>query len=148
MCPRILTTELVFAVTSHGTWRPYSNVFNVCDELGIKPFTDWTRSDSFSPLGKETSAPIFADLVGVQGFSSYGCQDPAYETHCVFSLPKSCRTNVFVFDLILYLYCPCPRIYSEPAETPVASRNPGLYTVSPRWSPRSSFRPPSAADAC
>jgi len=46
----------------HGYWRPYNNLFRLCDDLGLKPFTDWTRSDSFSPLGKETSAPIFGDL--------------------------------------------------------------------------------------
>lgn len=46
----------------HGWWRVYNNLFRLCDELGIKPFTTWTRSDSFSPFGKETSAPIFGDL--------------------------------------------------------------------------------------
>lgn len=46
----------------HGAWRPYRNLFRVCDELGVRPFTGWTRSDSFSPRGRETSAPVFGDL--------------------------------------------------------------------------------------
>lgn len=47
----------------HGAWRPYRNLFHFVEtELGLKDvFTDWTESDSFSPRGKETSAPIFAD---------------------------------------------------------------------------------------
>eukprot|EP00172_Hildenbrandia_rubra_P000287 Plantae.Rhodophyta-Hildenbrandia_rubra.ctg11277.p1 GENE.Plantae.Rhodophyta-Hildenbrandia_rubra.ctg11277~~Plantae.Rhodophyta-Hildenbrandia_rubra.ctg11277.p1 ORF type:complete len:560 (-),score=75.50 Plantae.Rhodophyta-Hildenbrandia_rubra.ctg11277:1702-3321(-) len=47
----------------HGSWRPYKNIFHLVeDELGLRPFTTWTKSDSFSPRGKETSAPIFGEL--------------------------------------------------------------------------------------
>ncbi|AFY71835.1 amine oxidase [Thalassoporum mexicanum PCC 7367] len=46
----------------HGFWYPYANIFNLVDELGIKPFTDWTRSGQYSPAGLEVEAPIFQDL--------------------------------------------------------------------------------------
>ena len=35
----------------HGFWRPYLNIFALCDELGLRPFTDWTTSANYSPLG-------------------------------------------------------------------------------------------------
>ncbi len=46
----------------HGFWYPYRNIFSLVDELGINPFTDWTRSSQYSPLGLEVESPIFQDL--------------------------------------------------------------------------------------
>lgn len=47
----------------HGMWRPYFNLFKlVKDELGLDPFTDWTRSSQRSPKGKVVESPIFNDL--------------------------------------------------------------------------------------
>eukprot|EP00898_Chlorokybus_atmophyticus_P005622 jgi/Chlat1/6060/Chrsp4S06343 len=33
----------------HGFWYPYKNIFDLTDELGIQPFTDWTKSSQYSP---------------------------------------------------------------------------------------------------
>ncbi|MBE9011466.1 FAD-dependent oxidoreductase [Pseudanabaenaceae cyanobacterium LEGE 13415] len=43
----------------HGFWYPYRNIFGLIDRLGIKPFTDWTRSSQYSPAGLEVESPIF-----------------------------------------------------------------------------------------
>lgn len=47
----------------HGMWRPYFNLFHLVNrELGLNPFTDWTRSSQRSPKGKVVESPIFNDL--------------------------------------------------------------------------------------
>ncbi|ERT06036.1 pyridine nucleotide-disulfide oxidoreductase family protein [Lyngbya aestuarii BL J] len=46
----------------HGFWYPYKNIFSLVDELGLKPFTPWTRSAQYSPAGLEVESPIFQDL--------------------------------------------------------------------------------------
>lgn len=43
----------------HGFWYPYRNIFALMDQLGLKPFTDWTRSSQYSPAGLEVESPIF-----------------------------------------------------------------------------------------
>lgn len=43
----------------HGFWYPYRNIFGLIDRLGLKPFTDWTRSSQYSPAGLEVESPIF-----------------------------------------------------------------------------------------
>ena len=43
----------------HGFWYPYRNIFALMNELGLKPFTDWTRSSQYSPAGLEVESPIF-----------------------------------------------------------------------------------------
>lgn len=43
----------------HGFWYPYRNIFSLVDELGLSPFTDWTRSAQYSPAGLEVESPIF-----------------------------------------------------------------------------------------
>eukprot|EP00884_Botryococcus_braunii_P022921 jgi/Botrbrau1/9312/Bobra.0111s0036.1 len=45
----------------HGFWRAYYNIFELVKELGLRPFTDWTASNQYSPQGLEVEAPIFAD---------------------------------------------------------------------------------------
>lgn len=47
----------------HGFWYPYRNIFALIDHLGIKPFTDWTRSTQYSPAGVEAISPIFQNLL-------------------------------------------------------------------------------------
>jgi uncharacterized protein with NAD-binding domain and iron-sulfur cluster len=46
----------------HGFWYPYRNIFALVDQLGLKPFTDWTRSTQYSPAGVEAISPIFQNL--------------------------------------------------------------------------------------
>jgi uncharacterized protein with NAD-binding domain and iron-sulfur cluster len=46
----------------HGFWYPYKNIFSLVNELGINPFTTWTRSSQYSPAGLEVESPIFQDL--------------------------------------------------------------------------------------
>lgn len=46
----------------HGFWYPYSNIFSLIRELGISPFTPFTRSSQYSPAGLEVESPIFQDL--------------------------------------------------------------------------------------
>lgn len=47
----------------HGMWRPYFNLFHLVQhDLGLDPFTDWTRSSQRSPKGKVVESPIFNDL--------------------------------------------------------------------------------------
>jgi uncharacterized protein with NAD-binding domain and iron-sulfur cluster len=46
----------------HGFWYPYSNIFSLVRELGIGPFTPFTRSSQYSPAGLEVESPIFQDL--------------------------------------------------------------------------------------
>jgi uncharacterized protein with NAD-binding domain and iron-sulfur cluster len=46
----------------HGFWYPYSNIFSLVRELGIHPFTPFTRSSQYSPAGLEVESPIFQDL--------------------------------------------------------------------------------------
>jgi uncharacterized protein with NAD-binding domain and iron-sulfur cluster len=46
----------------HGFWYPYRNIFSLVEELGLKPFTPWTRSSQYSPVGLEVESPIFQDL--------------------------------------------------------------------------------------
>lgn len=43
----------------HGFWYPYRNIFNQVRELGLKPFTRFTRSSQYSPAGLEVESPIF-----------------------------------------------------------------------------------------
>ena len=43
----------------HGFWYPYRNIFGLVDQLGLSPFTDWTRSSQYSPAGLEVESPIF-----------------------------------------------------------------------------------------
>jgi uncharacterized protein with NAD-binding domain and iron-sulfur cluster len=46
----------------HGFWYPYQNIFALVRELGLQPFTPWTRSAQYSPQGLEVESPIFQDL--------------------------------------------------------------------------------------
>eukprot|EP00252_Welwitschia_mirabilis_P026450 TRINITY_DN8691_c0_g1_i1.p1 TRINITY_DN8691_c0_g1~~TRINITY_DN8691_c0_g1_i1.p1 ORF type:complete len:552 (-),score=99.64 TRINITY_DN8691_c0_g1_i1:425-2080(-) len=46
----------------HGFWYPYRNIFSLTEELGIHPFTKWTRSAQYSPNGLEAESPVFQDL--------------------------------------------------------------------------------------
>ncbi len=46
----------------HGFWHPYRNIFALINELGINPFTNWTRSSQYSPVGLEVESPIFQHL--------------------------------------------------------------------------------------
>lgn len=46
----------------HGFWYPYRNIFSMVRELGINPFTPFTRSSQYSPAGLEVESPIFQDL--------------------------------------------------------------------------------------
>ena len=43
----------------HGFGYPYNNIFALVDELGIQPFTPYTRSSQYSPAGLEVESPIF-----------------------------------------------------------------------------------------
>jgi len=43
----------------HGFWYPYRNIFALVRQLGLTPFTDWTRSSQYSPAGLEVESPIF-----------------------------------------------------------------------------------------
>jgi uncharacterized protein with NAD-binding domain and iron-sulfur cluster len=43
----------------HGFWYPYKNIFKLVKELGLEPFTPWTRSSQYSPAGLEVESPIF-----------------------------------------------------------------------------------------
>ncbi|MFM7425760.1 MAG: FAD-dependent oxidoreductase [Elainella sp.] len=45
----------------HGFWYPYRNIFSLVDQLGLQPFTPWTRSAQYSPAGLEVESPIFQD---------------------------------------------------------------------------------------
>nr|CAD1844738.1 unnamed protein product [Ananas comosus var. bracteatus] len=45
-----------------GFWYPYRNIFSVVDELGVEPFTKWTKAAYYSPEGIEVELPIFQDL--------------------------------------------------------------------------------------
>ncbi|MGJ3248068.1 MAG: hydroxysqualene dehydroxylase [Elainellaceae cyanobacterium] len=46
----------------HGFWYPYRNIFALTDELGIRPFTPFTRSSQYSPAGLEVESPIFQEM--------------------------------------------------------------------------------------
>lgn len=46
----------------HGFWYPYKNIFNLVEELGLSPFTPFTRSSQYSPFALEVESPIFQDL--------------------------------------------------------------------------------------
>lgn len=46
----------------HGFWYPYRNIFALVRELGLSPFTPFTRSSQYSPQGLEVESPIFQDL--------------------------------------------------------------------------------------
>ena len=37
----------------HGFWYPYKNIFSLVKQLGLNPFTNWTRSSQYSPAGLE-----------------------------------------------------------------------------------------------
>ena len=45
----------------HGFWYPYRNIFSKVKELGLEPFTRFTRSSQYSPAGLEVESPIFQD---------------------------------------------------------------------------------------
>ncbi|XP_068646798.1 uncharacterized protein [Aristolochia californica] len=48
-------------VGMNGFWYPYRNIFSLVDELGIRPFTNWTRSALYSPEGMQVEIPIYGD---------------------------------------------------------------------------------------
>ena len=43
----------------HGFWYPYFNIFDKVKELGLTPFTPFTRSSQYSPAGIEVESPLF-----------------------------------------------------------------------------------------
>lgn len=43
----------------HGYWGAYYNIFSLCKQLGLQPFTDWTASHQYSNKGLEVVAPVF-----------------------------------------------------------------------------------------
>ncbi|KAM1791184.1 hypothetical protein ACFX12_035172 [Malus domestica] len=45
-----------------GNWYPFRNIFSLVDELGIKPFTNWTKFAQYSAEGLEAEFPVFQDL--------------------------------------------------------------------------------------
>ena len=45
----------------HGFWYPYRNIFSLVNELGLQPFTTWTRSSQYSPAGLEVESLIFQE---------------------------------------------------------------------------------------
>lgn len=45
-----------------GFWYPYRNIFALVDEIGIKPFTDWTKSAQYSADGLEVNFPSVFDF--------------------------------------------------------------------------------------
>ncbi|KAI4350255.1 hypothetical protein L6164_004728 [Bauhinia variegata] len=45
-----------------GYGRTFQNIFSLVDELGIKPFTNWTKSAQYSEEGLEVEFPIFQDM--------------------------------------------------------------------------------------
>ncbi|KAL3514975.1 hypothetical protein ACH5RR_021877 [Cinchona calisaya] len=45
-----------------GFWYPYKNIFNLVNELDIKPFTKWMTSAIYSGEGLEVKLPIFQDV--------------------------------------------------------------------------------------
>ncbi|MEC4986653.1 MAG: FAD-dependent oxidoreductase [Oscillatoria sp. PMC 1068.18] len=45
----------------HGFWYPYKNIFHLVQELGLKPFTPFTRSSQYSPAGLEVESPLFQE---------------------------------------------------------------------------------------
>ncbi len=45
----------------HGFWYPYQNIFQQVKELGLAPFTPFTRSAQYSPAGLEVESPIFQE---------------------------------------------------------------------------------------
>ncbi|KAL2476944.1 15-cis-phytoene desaturase [Forsythia ovata] len=45
-----------------GFWYPYRNIFNLVDEIGVKPFTSWTKSAQYSEEGLVVKYPIFQDV--------------------------------------------------------------------------------------
>lgn len=38
-----------------GFWYPYRNIFNLVDEIDVKPFTSWTKSAQYSEEGLEVN---------------------------------------------------------------------------------------------
>jgi uncharacterized protein with NAD-binding domain and iron-sulfur cluster len=45
----------------HGFWYPYRNIFALVRELGLAPFTPFTRSSQYSPAGLEVESPLFQE---------------------------------------------------------------------------------------
>jgi len=45
----------------HGFWYPYQNIFSLVKELNLNPFTPWTQSAQYSPMGLEVESPIFQE---------------------------------------------------------------------------------------
>lgn len=46
----------------HGFWYPYRNIFSLVDELSLQPFTPFTQSAQYSPVGLEVESPLFQDM--------------------------------------------------------------------------------------
>lgn len=46
----------------HGFWYPYRNIFHLVRQLGLSPFTPFTRSAQYSPAGLEVRSPIFQEM--------------------------------------------------------------------------------------
>ncbi|XP_022897712.1 uncharacterized protein LOC111411409 [Olea europaea var. sylvestris] len=46
-----------------GFWYPYRNIFNLVDEIDVKPFTSWTKSAQYSEEGLEVEYPIYKDAL-------------------------------------------------------------------------------------
>lgn len=65
--------------TSAGFWYPYRNIFSLADELGIQPFTKWTRSAFYSPEGVEVIfICMYSKQVNVSLSSKFGRENPFY----------------------------------------------------------------------
>ncbi|KAF4382449.1 hypothetical protein G4B88_011401 [Cannabis sativa] len=88
-----------------GYWNPYRNIYSLVDELGIKPFTNWTKSAQYSEEGLEflqlpladrlTSLPFMAAAIDFDNtdtawrkydsitarelFKQFGCSERFYK---------------------------------------------------------------------
>lgn len=62
---RIAAWFSAFAV-SPGFWYPYKNIFSLVNELGLQPFTQWTKSAQFSPAGLEVIVSPLLTILSTQ----------------------------------------------------------------------------------
>ncbi|KAL0356560.1 UNVERIFIED_CONTAM: hypothetical protein Scaly_1341700 [Sesamum calycinum] len=79
-----------------GFWYPYRNIFNLVDELGLKPFTSWTKSAQYSEEGLEVKIPYASNVSS--GFDG-ACAWTFFDLSAIYDEHKDSESTIVQVDL-------------------------------------------------
>jgi hypothetical protein len=84
-----------------GFWYPYRNIFSLVDELGISPFTGWTKAAYYSPQGLAVislSLALFSEFCPIEHAKIVMYMDfPKFRGHLYFFLQQKHLLFLFIY---------------------------------------------------